>query len=189
MDPNRGSHEISTVSQETSKHFFNRIIWYIKRWQSMDIHFIQLFHVFLVIKVSKASYSYNLFSSLFAKSLIVRFVLHSMYLWVDAWYWARFCRSVFSTLHFNQKKKKKKKKENPPQKTKNKMTNLNTNQLFKDQNWIDFFSIRPVSLYYLFSISIFSSVGLVALFLEVMRLHSIDNFFLQRVYSSPKVRL
>ena len=34
----------------------------------------------LVIKVSKASYSYNLFSSLFAKSVIVRFVLHSIYL-------------------------------------------------------------------------------------------------------------
>ena len=152
----------------------------------MDSHFIQLYHVFLVIKVSKASYSYNLFSSLFAKSVIVRFVLHSIYLWVDAWYWARFCRSVFSTLHFNQKKKKEK-KENPPQKTK--WQNLNTIQLFKDQNWIDFFSIRPVSLYYLFSISIFSSVGLVTLFLEVMRLHNIDNFFLQRAHSSPKVRL
>ena len=120
LDPHRGSHEINTVSQETSKHFFNTIIWYIKRWQSMDIHFIQLFHVFLVIKVSKASYSYNLFSSLFAKSVIVRFVLHSIYLWVDAWYWARFCRSVFSTLHFNQKKKKRKKKKTLHKKQKTK---------------------------------------------------------------------
>ena len=39
----------------------------------MDIHLIQLFHVFLFIKFGKAQRRYNLFSSFIGKSLIVGF--------------------------------------------------------------------------------------------------------------------
>ena len=84
----------------------------------MDIHLIQLFHVFLFIKFSKVPHSYNLFSSFIGKSLIVRFCPSSG-ICSDCMHGIRqsYADQLFSSFHFdNFKKKKKRKSKN--QKTK-----------------------------------------------------------------------
>ena len=90
----------------------------------MDIHLIQLFHVFLFIKFSKVPRSYNLFSSFIGKSLIVRFCPSSG-ICSDCMHGIRqsYADQLFSSFHFDNFKKKKKESQKI-KKQKNKMTKL-----------------------------------------------------------------
>ena len=77
----------------------------------MDIHLIQLSHVFLFIKFSKVPHSCNLFSSFIGKSLIVGFCPSSG-ICSDCMHGIRqsYADQSFSSFHFGNFKKNKNKK-------------------------------------------------------------------------------